>query len=284
MVWLRGLAVTPRRQKRSTLVAAILVAAIVGPSVFVWQASDDGEAPGSRNTPRSTVSVGGPLQPGEVAPNTPTTEAPPSVLEAAQGRSAAINSTRGETAGLGSSVVQRGLERLAPKALSVEAPESERLESGYPRPKEKPDPAAGNPRDPFRGLAFPVSESITARRAEKCTQPSPLEACPELAEHLSRFQLEERDDAWAMRTETGMMRAISEREMVPLAVRGLECRTSICFVEVVSPTPYGFLGLTDKELTTLRLRRGQDYVATEPSPNVQGPNVVVTIWSYFREN
>lgn len=88
---------------------------------------------------------------------------------------------------------------------------------------------------------FPVSRAIQMR----CDfEPSAMPRdCGELLKKLDKFAGEERDPDWAAVTEHRIVRHI--HEVLPdSTIRGVECRISLCVVEVASPS--GYLEIPDE--------------------------------------
>lgn len=82
------------------------------------------------------------------------------------------------------------------------------------------------------GRPFPVSASVAAG----CK----VYTCPEMDEVLARFAQEPRDSAWAAQMEAKLQDYV-ESQPGQYQIRAIECRTTLCFIEVASP--YGSFGL-----------------------------------------
>lgn len=89
------------------------------------------------------------------------------------------------------------------------------------------------------GRAFPVSASVEAHCSE---YPDIPEVCDELHELLARMSKEPRDPGWATSMEEKLRRLIMV-EPGRFTIRALQCRSSVCALEVASP--FGMLRLRD---------------------------------------
>jgi len=87
-------------------------------------------------------------------------------------------------------------------------------------------PKTARTEDDVVGRPFPVSASV-----EKMCKAS--DDCPELTDLLVQFSQQPRDVEWATAMESGL-RSLAEAEPDKFAIRGLECRTSLCVIEVAS--------------------------------------------------
>jgi hypothetical protein len=132
----------------------------------------------------------------------------------------------------------------------------------------------------LRGVEFATSSSIVEARARRCINDTENTACPAISNHLRIFRGEDRDQAWAARTETALRHVVETRDGGRFVVRSVECRTTICLLEVVSPTVDAFLGIREEEALTLDVGRGWADFAPESGPNLIREQV--GIWSYFR--
>lgn len=86
------------------------------------------------------------------------------------------------------------------------------------------------PADPFN-----VSPVVDARCGIRT--PTASEECKAVQQLLLQFADERRDASWATEVES-RLRPVLLSHLPNASVRGLECRTSICAVEVASPSGY----------------------------------------------
>src|SRR5882724_1930123 len=78
------------------------------------------------------------------------------------------------------------------------------------------------------GTPFSVSASVTA----SCTLDKIV--CPRVYKKLAEFANEPRDNAWAAQEEANIQNQIESQGPDKYSIRNLECRTTICAVEVSS--------------------------------------------------
>jgi hypothetical protein len=76
------------------------------------------------------------------------------------------------------------------------------------------------------GRPFPVSASVAAG----CK----VYTCPETDEALARFAREPQDPAWSAQMEAKLQNYV-ESQPGQYKIRAIECRTTLCFIEVASP-------------------------------------------------
>jgi hypothetical protein len=83
-------------------------------------------------------------------------------------------------------------------------------------------------------VAFPFRPSPTI--VERCrTRPAPTaDSCKEVNRLVEEMSREDRDEAWAKRTES-RIRAVVAARQDGTQIRALECKTSLCAIETVSP-------------------------------------------------
>lgn len=86
------------------------------------------------------------------------------------------------------------------------------------------------------GTPFSVSASVRTM----CKRDNII--CPEVYKKLSQLVQEPRDNAWASQTETNIQGQIESLGPDKYVIRNLECRTSVCAVEV-SSTDSQYLGM-----------------------------------------
>jgi hypothetical protein len=79
------------------------------------------------------------------------------------------------------------------------------------------------------GRPFPVSASVISG----CKSAG----CPRVDEYLSQFAQEPRDLAWASDMEIALRNYVTASQP-DVTIRNVECRTSVCFIEVASVGPF----------------------------------------------
>jgi hypothetical protein len=99
------------------------------------------------------------------------------------------------------------------------------------------------------GTPFPVSASVTAR----CTRDKIV--CPHVYKKLAQFTQESRDNAWAAQEEADIQTQIESLGPDKYSIRNLECRTTICAVEVSSSVPERYLGMNYYYMVKFGLRK-----------------------------
>jgi hypothetical protein len=98
--------------------------------------------------------------------------------------------------------------------------------------------------------------------------------CGELLQKLDEFAGEERDPDWATVTERSIVRHVHEA-LPDSRIRAVECRTSLCVVEVASPS--GYLEIPDEpEQRQLGLYDYSIFVST-PVIDQAGNRATVTL-------
>lgn len=126
------------------------------------------------------------------------------------------------------------------------------------------------------GRPFPVSDSIRTACARK--QSYQQNECDAAAALVAVMSNEPREDPWATIAEKAI-RDLVEREPGKFAIRGLECRTSICFVETASI----FDGL-HRRLYPFEKNSGlrAEYAVDSSETDESGATVHVTLWPFVR--
>lgn len=109
-------------------------------------------------------------------------------------------------------------EATAPSLHETGAPRDDASDAANTEPEDA-DPAA------VIGRPFPVSASVTA----ECQR----YGCPELDQPLAHFAQEPRDLTWAREMET-KLREFILADSGQFTIRNIECRTSLCVIEVAS--------------------------------------------------
>lgn len=128
----------------------------------------------------------------------------------------------------------------------------------------------------FVGIPFPVSDSIL----KACHRYSEEVECEKnFNTRLRNFSLEPRDSEWALKTETALEQMI-EGEGLTYFVRNIECRSSMCLLEVDSEQGQ-YIG-SPIGLKRFGLRRLDAITAYEGLET--GGRTTVTLEIYKREN
>src|ERR1700722_19996001 len=96
----------------------------------------------------------------------------------------------------------------------------------------QPTPSGGSRVDrSVIGIPFPVSPSVEA----SCKLTGKIDLCERPHSALAKMTQEPRDEAWAAKTEALIQdEVVSERPAI-YTIRNIECRSSICAVEIESP-------------------------------------------------
>lgn len=94
------------------------------------------------------------------------------------------------------------------------------------------------------GRLFDVSESV-----KQACKTDTIE-CPLVMQSITSMIKEPRDLQWAAAMEETIQAAVDARGSDKYVTRNLECRTSICILEVEVHVPGGFNGRYDKSVTT----------------------------------
>jgi hypothetical protein len=126
----------------------------------------------------------------------------------------------------------------------------------------------------FIGISFPVSASVET----PCTRNKlrhKLDLCERQHNALAEMAQEPRDNIWAPKTETLIQDKVTSQGPGIYSVRNIECRSSICAVEVESLSdPY--IGADYDFLATNGLIDGLTLFAT-PETDSSGRQINVTL-------
>jgi hypothetical protein len=137
---------------------------------------------------------------------------------------------------------------------------------------EASDPAA------VIGRPFPVSASVVAKCRSWSTKGG-NEICDEVHRTLSEMAQEPRDPAWATDMEAKLRNLVLAQEPGDLSIRSIECRQSLCAVEVTSLIgPYCELHYDD--LVKINMSNGLCIHGRETGPS--GARVIVSLESFSR--
>ena len=129
------------------------------------------------------------------------------------------------------------------------------------------------------GRPFPVSATVLSSR-ERCLKSDPHpENCNVVFRDLEQFSKESRSVPWATDMEFRLRSHVEKVGDLRYAVRSLECRTSLCALEVTF-THDVFFGLSYDESMSLGLKNGWVEFGFEPAPG--GQRIVVMLRTYRR--
>jgi hypothetical protein len=168
---------------------------------------------------------------------------------------------------------QNDIERRSP---IVRADQPQRQSAAGDHPASPAEPNADDDEDgrSVIGRSFPVSESVAAYCLSLGDDD---EICRQTREFLKQMAAEPRDPSWARTAEALLRKQIQESDRM-LSIRHLECRSSVCAVEVesrVGPWVYVYRdrprSLLSYRLDTPGLERADD-----------GVKIVVTLRIYNR--
>lgn len=81
------------------------------------------------------------------------------------------------------------------------------------------------------GIPFPVSPSVEA----SCKLTGKIDLCERPHSELAKMTQEPRDEAWAAKTEALIQDEVMSERPGVYTIRNIECRSSICAVEIESP-------------------------------------------------
>jgi len=121
------------------------------------------------------------------------------------------------------------------------------------------------------GRPFKFSPSVQAGCKEV--------ACPELEADLAKFAQQPRDPAWASTMEARLEDYIENSEPDKYQIRNVECRTSMCYVEVASIYGPFFPPGSDSPMRQLLFTAGGDF-GYEVDPS--SARITITIMPFFR--
>jgi hypothetical protein len=96
------------------------------------------------------------------------------------------------------------------------------------------------------GRSFQVSNSVDSR----CKHEPSL--CADVLRNLAKLASEPRDNRWAAEMEKLIQTNITEQEQKQYSIRNIECRMSVCAVEVASIFGPYLIGRDDQLHTSLR--------------------------------
>lgn len=128
------------------------------------------------------------------------------------------------------------------------------------------------------GTSFPVSPSILRRCSPASNEGEP---CWRLQRFLKNFSEEPRDTEWAASAEQLLRTYLSETESNRYRLRALECRLTLCAMEVESADAFVSAEILEAPQLRGRLLPGIGDIALEPGLN--GQDVTVTISSFSRQ-
>ena len=129
------------------------------------------------------------------------------------------------------------------------------------------------------GRKIPVSKSIESLCRDSSSRRRFEEPCTTVRSMLDTMAREPRDNAWAPDVEKRLRAQIS-RQLADADFRTLECRTSMCAVEVASATSFVEF-LVGNDLRAIGVEDWAHYlVASEPRST--GARIIVTMTIYER--
>ena len=103
--------------------------------------------------------------------------------------------------------------------------------------------------------------------------------CSLVSQQLEKFSQEGRDTAWADQAEADLQDYIASRGTGKFLIRNIECRATICVVEVASL--FGqYLPMDEADQVKYGLIDGHDAWGSEPDPT--GVEIAVTLTTYTR--
>jgi hypothetical protein len=130
-----------------------------------------------------------------------------------------------------------------------------------------------------KGRPFPVSDTILASRRRCMDDGADSELCERVFRDLEALREEQRSVPWASNVESPLARRVEEAGGRLGVVRRLECRASLCALEVVSDG-YAYQHLSHDEILSLGLKDGWVEFGRELQPD--GRSLLVTLWTYRR--
>ncbi len=130
------------------------------------------------------------------------------------------------------------------------------------------------------GRQFPLSPSVQ-QQCGPPPEPPYSYMCETLMSELRRLAEEAREESWASATEEGLRVGVA-RDHTATTIRALECRESLCAIEMVTPTVVpGYKGVSHALLAENGLVRVQEVPAWETDKN--GVRVVVLAQVFRRK-
>jgi len=144
--------------------------------------------------------------------------------------------------------------------------------------QQTPGGPASEPDKSFIGNQFPMSDSVDAA----CKSLSHPVLCDRLRHDLSEMAHQPRDPAWASDTEAKLQSLVESQKPHAYSVRNVECRETLCALEVVSDGPIGFpmLPTVGDTSTGLPHWSGNFAVGSEVGPS--GDELRVHLFTYRR--
>ena len=121
------------------------------------------------------------------------------------------------------------------------------------------------------GRPFKISASVQAGCKEV--------ACPELERDLAKFAQQPQDPTWASEMEARLEEYIESSEPDKYQIRNVECRTSMCYVEVASIYGPFFPPGYSSPMNQLLLGGAADF-GYEANPS--SARITVTVMPFFR--
>jgi hypothetical protein len=142
------------------------------------------------------------------------------------------------------------------------------------------DTEASNPSDVI-GRPFPVSASVEAERTSCVARGSTdVGVCDVVQRLLLKMAQEPRDPLWATDMEAKLRQHLTTTEQGTLSIRTIECRTSLCAVEVASLSGPYFGNLDSNAFLHESLFTWMATHGYEPDPS--GASITVTLITFER--
>jgi hypothetical protein len=130
------------------------------------------------------------------------------------------------------------------------------------------------------GRPFPVSTSVEAA-CQRISREG-HDACDRTHEALQRLAREPRDPAWAAEMEASLQEYVAKTEPGKYSIRALECRSSVCAIEVESIFGPYFGSFDHGAPLYSKLHPGLS--ATGHEINLDGARITVTVMPYTKEH
>ena len=128
------------------------------------------------------------------------------------------------------------------------------------------------------GVPFPVSESVEQRCEKFAAEHGESTSCKNIHTLLTKMSQEPRDVAWATTLEATLRRLIAA-DPKQFTIRAIECRTSLCAVEVASSNQ--FLGFSYSTQISNGIWAVDVWWGDETNP--EGAPIVVTLKIFRRD-
>jgi hypothetical protein len=134
------------------------------------------------------------------------------------------------------------------------------------------------------GRAFTISPSVETQ-CTKRAQDNPEDKTCEIAnEALSKMAQEARDPEWASATEAKLREELSNGAYNNPIIRSIECRQTMCAIEVASVGIIGFPGLLGEQMEKngFSMEKGREPNMMGFETDSSGAKFTVDVWIYYR--